>query len=293
LRVERSERISVVVITRNRRDELCANLPRLLSLPEQPPVVVIDNGSTDGTAAAARHAAPDATVIELAENLGAAGRNVGVATAQTPYIAFADDDSWWEPGALARAADLLDEHPRVALLAAQVLVGRTRALDPVCAAMAHSPLPRDSELPGPSVLGFVACGAVVRRSAFLRAGGFHPMFGVGGEEELLALDLRSDGWGLVFTSELTARHQPSPQRSAAVRRRRVARNALWTAWLRRRLPSAVRETARVLADASHDRAVARGVLDAVAAAPRILRGRRPVSRALEAQVRLLEAARAA
>jgi N-acetylglucosaminyl-diphospho-decaprenol L-rhamnosyltransferase len=37
------------------------------------------------------------------------------------------------------------------------------------------------------VLGFVACGAVVRRSAFLEADGFHPRFEVGGEESILVL----------------------------------------------------------------------------------------------------------
>ncbi|MDO0931403.1 hypothetical protein QQY66_06815 [Streptomyces sp. DG2A-72] len=33
--------------------------------------------------------------------------------ADTPYVAFSDDDSWWTPGALRQAADLLDVHPRL------------------------------------------------------------------------------------------------------------------------------------------------------------------------------------
>lgn len=44
------ERISVVVITHNRRDELQRTLERLAALPEQPRVVVVDNASSDGTA---------------------------------------------------------------------------------------------------------------------------------------------------------------------------------------------------------------------------------------------------
>ena len=45
---------------------------------------------------------------------------------------------------------------------------------------AHDRRARDPELPGPRVLGFVACGAVVRRSPFLAAGGFSSKLGIGG-----------------------------------------------------------------------------------------------------------------
>jgi hypothetical protein len=51
------------------------------------------------------------------------------------------------------------------------------------------------DLPGPPVLGFIACGGIVRRAAFLEVGGFNSRLGVGGEEELLAVDLTARGWG--------------------------------------------------------------------------------------------------
>ena len=43
------ERIAVVMITYNRRDEALATIGRMLDLPERPRLVVVDNGSTDGT----------------------------------------------------------------------------------------------------------------------------------------------------------------------------------------------------------------------------------------------------
>ena len=64
-------------------------------------VIVIGNGSVDGTEAAVRERHPGVDLIELGANRGAAARNVGVARAGTPYVAFADDE-WWAPGALAR-----------------------------------------------------------------------------------------------------------------------------------------------------------------------------------------------
>ena len=64
-------------------------------------MIVIGNGSVDGTAAAVRERHPGVDLIELGANRDAAARNVGVARAGTPYVAFADDDEWWAPGALA------------------------------------------------------------------------------------------------------------------------------------------------------------------------------------------------
>src|SRR5690242_11404725 len=183
------DRLTVVIITRDRRSSLLRTLGRLAELPERPAVLVIDNGSADGTVAAVRAAHPAVRVIPLERNLGAVARNIGVRLAGTPYVAFSDDDSWWEPGALARAAEVFDAHPRLGLIAARTLVGPDRVPDPVNAAMAGSPLPAEPGLPGPSVLGFLACAAVVRRQAFLDAGGFNSLLFFIGEERLLAYDL--------------------------------------------------------------------------------------------------------
>jgi GT2 family glycosyltransferase len=277
--------VSVVIATRNRGPELLGTLARLRALPERPPVVVVDNGSTDGTAELVRAHHPGVRVVGLRRNQGAAARTVGARLVDSPYVAFSDDDSWWAPGALGRATDLLDRHPRLAVLAARVLVGPEERLDPVCAEMAHSPLPPTADLPGPSVLGFIACGAVVRRSAFLEVGGFHARLGVGGEEELVSVDLAARGWGLAYVDEVVAFHHPSPSRDPSGRRRVQVRNALWSAWLRRPLGGAARRTAHLVA--MRQPGVWSGVLLAVLGLPWVLRERRPVQRELEAALRTL------
>jgi GT2 family glycosyltransferase len=280
-------RVAVVIATRNRGPELLGTLTRLRTLQEQPPIVVVDNGSTDGTAELVRASHPGVQVVGLRRNRGGAARTVGARLVDSPYVAFSDDDSWWAPGALRRAVELLDRHPRLAVLAARVLVGPEERLDPVCDEMAHSPLPPAPDLPGPSVLGFIACGAVVRRAAFLEVGGFDVRLGVGGEEELLSVDLAARGWGLAYVEEVVAYHHPSPSRDPSGRRRVQVRNALWSTWLRRPLGGAARQTAHLAALALHQPGARSGILLALLGLPWVLRERHPVHPELEAALRTL------
>lgn len=283
-------RTSVVVITRNRREQLVRTVSHLTALPERPPVVVVDNASDDGTPDLLRSRFPDVQVVALPTNQGALARTLGVRTATTPYVAFSDDDSWWAAGALSRAADHFDAAPRLGLLAARVVVEPGGAVDPVCLQMAASPLTPAPDLPGPPVLGFVACGSVVRRRAFLQVGGFHPVIFFAGEETVLALDLAAAGWGLAYVEEVTAHHQPEAGSGRHGRHRLQARNALLSSWLRRPAPDALRDMLRVLR--RYGEPDQRGALhDAVRRLPAALAGRRPVPGYLEAQLRLLEGRR--
>jgi GT2 family glycosyltransferase len=281
-------RVAVVIATRNRCEHLLGTLARLQELPERPRVVVVDNGSTDDTVAAVTHRHPDVEVVALARNQGAVARNVGVGLCDTHYVAFSDDDSWWAPGSLSRAADLFDTHARLALVAARVLVGSECRIDPVCVAMRASPVPRSSDLPGQDVLGFVACGAVVRRTAFCHAGGFHARFGIGGEEELLAIDLASTGWGLAYVDDVVAHHHPAPARNPAARRRIQLRNALWVAWLRRPALRALVRSAQVAWPARKDSTARLGAIDALMGVPWVLEERRSIPLQVERALRMLE-----
>jgi len=284
-----SGRVAVVIITRDRASELRRTLTRLERLPERPSVVVVDQGSRDGTAAMVQRRFPAVRLIRLDGDRGAAGRTVGAAAVDVPYVAFCDDDSWWQPGALARAERLLDQHPSLALVAGRVLLGSEQRLDEACAEMAASPLGRGPELPGPRVLGFIACGAIVRREAFLSVGGFSSRLGIGGEEQLLATDLAAAGWQLVYRDDVVAHHHPSPRRDRERRRAQGVRNRLWFAWLRRQRRAALRITLAAAAAAVRDRRARAGALRALKGGGWAIAGRRPVPDWLERDLRRLEA----
>jgi N-acetylglucosaminyl-diphospho-decaprenol L-rhamnosyltransferase len=242
--------------------------------------VVVDDASGDGTAAAVRERFPQARIIEFSEARGqTAARNAGVGQTRAPHVAFCDDDSWFAPGALSRAATALKRRPRLGAIAACVIVEPDGRLDPTCVKMAASPLGAVPGLGAPRVLGFVACGAVVRRSAFIDAGGFAERYGGGSEEQLLAIDLASRGWDAAYMRDVVAHHEPA-RHGRKGRRHMIVRNDLWTAWLRRPLPAALRITAQQLASAGPFTA-ARALAGAVAGLPWVLPARRTVPPALE------------
>ncbi|HEY6745604.1 MAG TPA: glycosyltransferase [Mycobacteriales bacterium] len=219
------------MITYNRREEAVRSVGRLLALPERPRVVVVDHGSSDGTAAAVRAAHPAAEVIASPVNLGAVGRNVGVRRLDTPYVAFCDDDTRWEPGSLRRAADVLDKHPDVAA---------------------------------------------------------HSRMWLGGEEELLAVDLSTAGWEFCYLESLTVHHEASRLRDPSRRRRDGLRNTLWFTWLRRPFRPALRRTLHLAVSVPRDRTSAPAALDALRGAGWVRAERRQVPPAVEVRLASLE-----
>jgi GT2 family glycosyltransferase len=273
--------VTCVVASRNRRSDLLATLPR-----HEAPVVLVDNASTDGTVEAVRAAHPEVTVVPLDHNAGAVARTLGVQRAGTPFVAFTDDDSWWAPGDLARAVEIMRAHPRLGLLAARILVGPEEELDPVCSEMADSPLGTEPDLPGPSLLGFVACAALVRTDAFTTAGGFDPVVRFPGEEERLALDLAAAGWGLAYVDEVTVHHHPSPRREpAADRQAGIWRSRLLTAVMRYPLRDLAGQVVRALRAGRPGR---NGVVGALPRVPAALRRRRVLPTSVMTGVRELQ-----
>ena len=280
--VAAKDRCTIVIATRNRRTTLLGTLGTLRALHDGVPIVVVDNASRDGTSEAVRSAFAGVRVVVLPQNCGAAARNVGAEIAATPYVAFNDDDTYWAPGSLGRAADLLDAHPSVAALCASVRVLPEASVDRACRLMAHSEIEKRSACPGRAIASFMAGATVVRRDAFLAAGGFDPRYFIGAEESLLSIDLMSAGWELVYDERLVVYHAPcSAERDSSLRRRLVTRNRLWTAWLRHSLPAAVRYTARVTLASLRDRDTRRAITDAVRGLGWIVRERRPMPRAVE------------
>lgn len=270
-----ASRVSVVLLTYNRVDEVMRSLDALRTLCRHSPVIVVDNGSSDGTAERIAQQYPEVTLVALPDNRGAAGRNAGVARVTTDYVAFCDDDTWWGPGSLAKAAELLDAHPHVAILSSRIVVGPEEKEDDTCRLMAVSPLPADG-LPGPALIGYMAGASVHRVCAFREVGGYCPRLFIGGEEELVALDLLSAGWSIAYAPMLRVHHHPSVWRDGPRRLRLLARNAAWVALMRLPLRAALRRMLRAVRVMAREKVLWRGLADMLRGLPWALRQRRPV-----------------
>ncbi|UJW30616.1 glycosyltransferase [Saccharothrix sp. AJ9571] len=279
---------TVVIITRDRRGELLHTLDHMTALPDAAPIIVVDNGSSDGTADAVRERHPEVELIRAERNLGALGRNLAVSRVTTPYVAFCDDDTRWQPGALTRAAELLDAHPGLASVTGRCLVEPHLTEDPITPELRYSPVRGPDWLPGPALLGVMAGLSMFRVSAFEEVGGFSRQMWFGGEEELLALDLAAAGWWMCWAEDVVIHHAPSKARDPRRRRQLGIRNTLWTLWLRRPVRSAWRRSVDVIGSAPRDRFTAVAVAEAVRGLPWVLRSRRVVPEMVEAGLLELE-----
>ncbi len=108
--------LSVIIPCYNAERYIAATLDSVLAQTLRPAeVLVIDDGSTDGSAAIIRQYAqqPDSPIqlIQQANAGESRARNVGIQRATSPFIAFLDADDIWMPDKTARQLALLQQHP--------------------------------------------------------------------------------------------------------------------------------------------------------------------------------------
>lgn len=119
----RQPRISFVIVNWNTRDLVLACIESIRqNAPGEHEIVVVDNASSDGSAAAVRSLFPAVTLIENAENLGyARANNQAIRVAAGEYVCLINSDAVLTPGAAALAVAFMDETPRAGLCGVQLL----------------------------------------------------------------------------------------------------------------------------------------------------------------------------
>jgi GT2 family glycosyltransferase len=201
---------AVVIPSWNGRRWLDGCLESVLAQTRAPDeLIVVDNGSTDGTPAHLCERFPDVRVVELGRNTGfAGGANAGLRTAGTEVVALVNQDVRLQPDWLERTCRALDEAPRAASVATKMLDLADRSLlydtgdilrrDGACEQRGR--FERDDgrfDEPG-EVFGACAGAALYRRDAVLSLGGFEERFFLYLEDADLALRLRLAEWTCVY-----------------------------------------------------------------------------------------------
>lgn len=173
-------------------------------------VIVVNDGSTDGTRAVLTKFGDRIRVIDQ-ENAGvAAARNAGITAAAEEYIALLDADDTWTEDKLAKTVAVLEQNPAcVAVFSDAVLVdGSGKMVAPFFVRLhqAHSPT-LEEMLDRPWTL--LPSASVVRRDTLLAIGGFPEEFKAehwGFEDDFAALLIRERG-EIIFVPEKLIRYR--------------------------------------------------------------------------------------
>lgn len=138
--------VSIIIATYQRRACVGDAIQSALAQPAAPPleVIVVDDGSSDGSAQAVRERfSSDRRVVLLEQpHAGvAAARNLGLARARGRYVTFLDSDDVFLPGAIAAQLNALRAHPKAqaVLGEAQVDYGPPRGLEPLSSDPGYQP----------------------------------------------------------------------------------------------------------------------------------------------------------
>lgn len=276
--------------------------------------VVVDNGSSDGTAAWLREHWPDVEVRALPENVGVtAALNVCLDAADSELVALLNNDLELHRDCLQELVEALRCHPEAGFAGAKLVDFHDRRIIDGAGDLfywgatawrrGHGEIDRGQyEAPGPV---FGACGgaAIYRRSAIEAVGPFYEPFFAFLEDVDWSFRARLAGIGCLYVPGAVAYHMGSVTVGRGMTdfaRYHLTRNAIWlvlrdypAATLVRRLPQLVFGQIAAMGDARRQgqlRVWLRAWRDALAGAPAALRDRRAVQRRRRVGRRSLEAA---
>jgi N-acetylglucosaminyl-diphospho-decaprenol L-rhamnosyltransferase len=229
--------VSVSLVNTNSRELLLACLESLRGANVE--IVVLDNASEDGSAAAVRGRFPEVRLIEQRHRAGfGANHNTVIRATTGHYVFVLNEDTTSDDWGFSRMVTHLDENPRVAALGPRLVYpdGRPqtsawRFPSPVAAALGLLSLGRvgiaqsgGSETR--DVDWAMAAALMLRREALDEVGLFDEEFFIYSEETDLCCRLRAAGWRTQYFPSVTVVHHES-QFSAGIPERRI--NEMWRA----------------------------------------------------------------
>lgn len=237
--------VSVVVLNYNGRrylGECFRSLEQPLNYPEEKvQLIMVDNGSNDGSTEYMKANFPQVKVISNPQNLGfARGNNIGAEQASGEYVAFLNNDTRVHPDWLIELVSAVSKNEDVVCAGSRILSWDGKRIDFIGGAMNFHGMgfqidygeeykgghEKDKEILFP-------CGAsmLIRRDIFLDCGGFDEHFFAYYEDVDLGWRLWVLGYRVIFAAKSIAyhRHHGTTQRVPEARRRLLReRNALYS-----------------------------------------------------------------
>jgi GT2 family glycosyltransferase len=220
--------LGVVIVTRNRKDEVLALVGSLAAMPRQAEdeILIVDNGSTDGTVELLQERHHAARILRMGANEGApAARNAAAAATGADVLVFLDDDVAIDDAGFfekVRRAFSGEGPPDVVAF---------RILDPATRRARSFEIPRrrkDLELEPCETSYFISAGCAIRREVYEGVGGMDASLVYGFEELDFSYRAVSRGFRIFYHPEICILHRMSEEGRPAWRRLYYFfRNKIW------------------------------------------------------------------
>ena len=211
--------ISAVVVNWNRRELLRKSLQSLQAQHDAKlELIVVDNGSTDGSAEMVQRDFPEVELIRNDANRGfCAANNQGIALAQGEFIALLNNDAEADPRWASALRKVFQDRPDIGMAASKILVFENPSrIDKVghlmfpdgqnrgrgTGALDRGQFDRVEEVLWPD-----GCAAMYRKSMLERISGFDEDFFAYGDDAELGLRARIAGWRCLYTPHAVVRHR--------------------------------------------------------------------------------------
>jgi GT2 family glycosyltransferase len=246
--------VSALVVSYNTKDLLLQCLQAFFSSADVPvEAVVVDNDSSDGSAAAVTDEFPQATVLVQPKNLGyGRAANIGLERCQGRFVLLLGSDVTVDPGSVGKMADFLLTRPDAGAVGPRVLLPEggldpdSRRAFPIPSTLFYRTIglsrlfpksPRFGRhnmghLPDSEVhemdAGTGAC-LMLRMAALDRVGFFDPRYFMYGEDIDLCYRMKLGGWKVFYLPSAGAMHHITPAPPEVERQMSYERHrSMWT-----------------------------------------------------------------
>lgn len=225
---ERGVRATVVITTRNRKDELRAAIRSAFGQSEPVETLVIDDGSTDGTSEMVAREFPAARLVRSDVSKGLiAQRNAGAELARGEFIFSIDDDAEFSTGRVVEQTIAEFSSPRIGAVAIPFVEPKKEGRVFQRAPASDRAWVTDS---------YVGTAHVVRRDIFRRLGGYRADLVHQGEERDYAIRMLDAGYVVRLGAADVIIHHESPKRDLGRMDYYGRRNDLLFAWQNAPMP---------------------------------------------------------
>jgi GT2 family glycosyltransferase len=223
--------VSVITLNWNRKEDLSRTLSLIHKQTYEPKeILMVDNGSTDGSVESIQQSFPSVKIITLPENRGVQGYNEGISSASGNILLLIDNDmDLLQEDSLGKIVNKFESNPKLGVVALQVRECSSNELSP------NNPKYWDekgNDNAGYPCSTFDGGGVAFRKEVLAQTGSYLPQFFVYHSEVDLSTRIWDAGYEIRYFPEIAVCHRESQvARNLARQTMYTTRNYLWYVWI--------------------------------------------------------------